>query len=57
MNVQVRYVKERFGSQYPRRGVGKPVLVALGVYAVFVAVVTIAWVAVGSLSPVVVKAQ
>ena len=57
MNVQVRYVKERFGSQYPRRGVGKPVLVALDVCAAFVAVVTIARVAVGSLSPVVVKAQ
>jgi hypothetical protein len=35
----------------------KPMLVALGVGAVFVAVVTIARVAVGSLSPVVVKAQ
>ena len=57
MNAQVRHVTERFGSQYPRRGLGKPVLVALDVCAAFVAVVTIARVAVGSLSPMVEKAH
>ena len=34
---QARYVKERWGSDYPRRGWGKPLLIAFAIYATFVA--------------------
>ena len=35
--AQARYVQERFGKSYPRKGWGKPLLVALLVFAGFVA--------------------
>jgi hypothetical protein len=34
---QARYVKERWGSDYPRRGWGKPLLIAIAAYAAFIA--------------------
>ena len=39
--AQGKYVKERFGKDYPRRGWGMPILIAIGVFAcvVFVAVI------------------
>jgi len=34
--AQSKYVKERFGKEYPRRGWGKPLLIAFGAFAAFV---------------------
>ena len=48
--AQARYVKERFGSQYPRRGWGKPMLAALGVFTIFMVAMTIVGVVIGLLS-------
>jgi hypothetical protein len=43
--AQANYVKERFGTSYPRRGWGKPLLIAFGVLiALFFTVFTIAFV-------------
>jgi hypothetical protein len=55
--AQARYVKERFGSQYPRRGWGKPLLVALGVFAVFMVAMIAVGVVIGVLSAGPVKVQ
>jgi len=35
---QARYVKERWGKDYPRRGWGKPLLIGVAAYAGFIAV-------------------
>jgi len=34
---QARFVRERYGNDYPRRGWGKPLLVGFGAYAVLIA--------------------
>jgi hypothetical protein len=49
--AQARYVKERFGSQYPRCGWGRPLLVALGVFAVFMVAMIAVGVVIAVLSP------
>jgi hypothetical protein len=48
--AQSRYVKERFGNKYPRRGWGKPILAALGVFAVFMVAMVAVGVVIGVLS-------
>jgi hypothetical protein len=35
--AQARYVKERWGGDYPRKGWGKPLLIGVAAYAGFVA--------------------
>ena len=37
---QVKYVKERFGDDYPRRSWGQPLLLALGAIVLYIVVVT-----------------
>jgi hypothetical protein len=39
--AQARYVKERFGTSYPRKGWSKPLLIALGVVFTLVAVLLV----------------
>jgi uncharacterized membrane-anchored protein len=45
--AQSKYVKEQFGTDYPRRGWGKPLLVAVGVLLGFLAAAMIVGVIVG----------
>jgi hypothetical protein len=39
--AQVALVKERFGTQYPRRGWGKPILIALGALVGFIVLMVV----------------
>ena len=46
--TQVRFVKERFGTGYPRRGWAKPLLIGVGLWIVFLGVTVAAVLGLGS---------